>query len=85
MNRPGEEVVGDHPVRARSFDSPDAVCAPLASGSHDEGEAARLPFWHERQILADARDDRRATVLNRFARGAAADCRQPNGGPAPPA
>jgi hypothetical protein len=32
-------------------------------------EAARLPFWHERQILADAkRDDRRAAVLNRFAR-----------------
>ena len=34
-----------------------------------KAEAARLPFWHERQILADAkRDDRRATVLNRFAR-----------------
>ena len=32
-------------------------------------EAARLPFWHERQILADAkRDDRRAAVLNRLAR-----------------
>ena len=34
-----------------------------------KAEAARLPFWHERQILADAkRDDRRAAVLNRFAR-----------------
>ncbi len=32
-------------------------------------EPKRLPFWHERQILADAkRDDRRAAVLNRFAR-----------------
>ena len=32
-------------------------------------EPKRLPFWHERQILADAkRDDRRAEVLNRFAR-----------------
>ena len=45
-----------------------------------KAEAARLPFWHERQILADAkRDDRRATVLNRFARRAATDCRQPMG------
>jgi len=34
-----------------------------------KAEAARLPFWHERQILADAkRDDRRAAVLNRLAR-----------------
>ena len=34
-----------------------------------KAEPARLPFWHERQILADAkRDDRRAAVLNRFAR-----------------
>lgn len=32
-------------------------------------EPARLPFWHERQLLADAkRDDRRAEVLNRLAR-----------------
>ena len=30
-------------------------------------EAKRLPFWHERQLLADAkRDDRRAVVLNRL-------------------
>ncbi len=32
-------------------------------------EPARLPFWHEKQLLADAkRDDRRAAVLNRLAR-----------------
>ena len=30
-------------------------------------EPKRLPFWHERQLLADAkRDDRRAVVLNRL-------------------
>jgi len=32
-------------------------------------DSARLPFWHERQLLRDAkRDDRRAAVLNRLAR-----------------
>lgn len=34
-----------------------------------KAEPTRLPFWHERQIIADAkRDDRRADVLNRLAR-----------------
>ena len=32
-----------------------------------QAEPKRLPFWHERQLLADAkRDDRRAVVLNRL-------------------
>ena len=32
-------------------------------------DPTRLPFWHERQLLRDAkRDDRRAAVLNRLAR-----------------